>query len=91
MDSERQKRAKAVALQYDSESERAPRVTAKGSGYLAERIIEIAQQHDVQIYEDPDLVEALSKLDVDVDIPESLYRAVAEVLAFVYRLNRGLA
>lgn len=83
-------RAKAVALRYDQESEHAPRVSAKGAGYLAERIIEIAKEHGIGIYEDPDLVEVLSKLDVTHEIPESLYQAVAEILAFVYRLNRAM-
>ena len=70
---------------------RAPRISAKGAGYLAERIIEIAKEHGIGIYEDPDLVEVLSKLDLNHEIPESLYRAVAEVLAFVYRLNHEMA
>ncbi len=84
-------RPKAVALSYARDAEQAPRVAAKGAGYLAERIVEIAKEHGVEIYEDPDLVEVLSKLDVDREIPEPLYLAVAEVLAFVYRLNRGSA
>ena len=83
-------RPKAVALTYDHDSEKAPRISAKGSGYIAERIIEIAREHGVEIYEDPDLVEVLSKLNVDHEVPETLYHAVAEVLAFVYRLNRGM-
>ena len=84
-------RPKAVALSYDRDSARAPRISAKGAGYLAERIIEIAKEHGIGIYEDPDLVEVLSKLDLNHEIPESLYRAVAEVLAFVYRLNQEMA
>lgn len=84
-------RPKAVALSYDRDSARAPRISAKGAGYLAERIIEIAKEHGIGIYEDPDLVEVLSKLDLNHEIPESLYRAVAEVLAFVYRLNHEMA
>ena len=91
MEKEKAPRPKAVALSYDQDSEQAPRVAAKGAGYLAERIIAIAKEHGVEIYEDPDLVEVLSKLDVDREIPEPLFHAVAEVLAFVYRLNRGSA
>jgi len=83
-------RAKAVALRYDAAKEAAPRVVAKGVGLVAQRIIEIARAHGVHIYQDPDLVAVLSKLDVHVEIPEELYRAVAEVLAFVYRLNQRL-
>lgn len=82
---------KAVALRYDAKKDVAPRVVAKGERLLAERIIEIASQHGVYVHEDPDLVEALVKLDVDTRIPEELYRAVAEILAFVYRLNRRIA
>ena len=84
-------RPKAVALSYDQDAARAPRISAKGAGYLAERIIEIAKEHGIGIYEDPDLVEVFSKLDLNHEIPESLYRAVAEVLAFVYRLNQEMA
>lgn len=79
---------KAVVLRYDVEEDRAPRVVAKGNRLLAERIIEIAQENDIPIHEDPDLVAVLSKLDIEREIPEALYRAVAEVLAYVYRLNQ---
>lgn len=81
---------KAVALRYDAESEQAPKIAAKGAGYLADRILEIAEENGVFIHEDPDLVAVLAKLDVNTEIPENLYRAVAEILAFVYRLNRDL-
>ena len=87
MASEVSPRKKAVALRYDQDREGAPKVIAKGSGYIGERIIELAQEHGVQIHEDPDLVTILSKLDVNVEIPPHLYQTVAEVLAFVYRLN----
>ncbi len=82
---------KAVALRYDRGKDRAPRVVAKGERLLAERIIEVARAHNIHIHEDPDLVAVLAALDVDREIPESLYYAVAEVLAFVYRLNQKLA
>ena len=65
----------------------APKVLAKGQGLIAERIIELAQQHGIHVHSDPDLVEVLSKIEIDQEIPKELYRAVAEVLAFVYRLN----
>lgn len=81
-------RTKAVALRYDQEQEAAPRIVAKGAGYVAQRIIEVAKEHDIHVHEDPDLVSVLSRLEVDTQVPESLYRAVAEVLAFVYRLNQ---
>lgn len=85
------RRNKAVALGYDRGSEGAPRVVAKGSGYVADRILALAREHGVEVYEDADLVEVLAALDVNVEIPESMYRAVAEILAFVYRLNQSAA
>ena len=83
-------RQKAVALRYDANDEPAPRVIAKGAGLTAERIIEVARQHNIHVHNDPDLVNVLSKLDVETVIPEGLYIAVAEVLAFVYRLNQSM-
>jgi flagellar biosynthesis protein len=77
----------AAAIQYDSEKDAAPRMTAKGRGLIAERIIEIARQHDIPVRSDPALVEVLCKLDMEEEIPETLYRVVAEILAFVYRMN----
>lgn len=81
-------RRRAVALRYDQEHDRAPVVVAKGAGHLAEKILELAKEHDLTIYEDPDLVGLLAKLDVQTEIPEDLYQAVAHVLAFVYRVNQ---
>ena len=78
---------KAVALGYDKAKNSAPKVIAKGKGLLAEKIIELAREHGIHTYTDPDLVEVLSAVEVDNEIPKELYRAVAEVLAFVYRLN----
>ncbi len=90
MDAHEERRRKAVALRYDAERDSAPRLTAKGSGVVADRIIEIAKEAGVHIHEDPDLIAVLSKLDVEAQIPEDLYKAVAEVLAFVYKLNRRM-
>ena len=81
-------RARAVALRYDASREQAPRILAAGSGHIAQRILEIAREQGVPIHEDADLVQALSALDLGAQIPEPLYRAVAEVLAFVYKVNR---
>lgn len=78
---------RAVALKYDRDKAAAPAVAATGSGYLADRIIEIAREHQVPIREDPDLVQLLAKLDVGQSIPAELYPVIAEVFAFVYRLN----
>lgn len=79
---------KAVALKYEPDKDRAPRVTAKGGRAVAERIIELARKEGIPIQEDPNLVAALMTLDFQEEIPPQLYKAVAEILAFVYRLNR---
>ncbi len=83
-----QKPKKAIALKYKPGDDHAPRVTAKGTGRLAERIIEMARKHGIPVKDDPDLVEVLSRLDLHDQIPPELYVVVAELLAFVYRLNQ---
>ena len=82
------KRQIAVALQYDMEKHQAPRVTAKGSHGSADRILEIARHNKVPIRQDADLVAILKELDLGQEIPENLYQAVAETLAFIYRMNQ---
>ena len=84
-------RRRAVALRYDEASEMAPRVLAKGQGDVAERIIALAEQHGIPLHEDQDLVRLLSILDLDVEVPPTLYRALAEVLAHIYRANAKLS
>lgn len=83
------KTQKAVALQYDQEKDLAPKVTAKGRGEIAGKIIEIAKAHNLPLYEDKNLVQILEAFELEAEIPPELYRAVAEVLAFVYRLNKA--
>lgn len=80
------RRAQATALQYQA-GDRAPRVVASGRGELAERIIEAAQQAGVPVRSDPALARALEALDLGDEVPEALYRAVAETLAWAYRLD----
>jgi flagellar biosynthesis protein len=82
------KRKRAVALAYDAPKDRAPRVSAKGSGLIAEKILQLANKHGIPIHEDPELVELLSNLDVEEEIPPELYVAIAEILAFIYSVNR---
>jgi len=82
-----QKPQKAIALKYKPGGDHAPCVTAKGTGRLAERIIEMARKHGIPVKDDPDLVEVLSRLDLHDEIPPELYVVVAELLAFVYSLN----
>ena len=77
----------AAALTYDAGKDRAPKLAAKGSGIVAEKIIELAVKHGIPIRNDPALVQILSKLDIDEAIPPELYQAIAEVLAFVYQMN----
>lgn len=84
------KSPQAVALKYDRKKDKAPRVIAKGRGNIAEKIIDIAKEHNVPLYEDKNLIQVLEALDLETDIPSELYRAVAEVLAFIYRLNGKL-
>ncbi|MEW5945837.1 MAG: EscU/YscU/HrcU family type III secretion system export apparatus switch protein [bacterium] len=81
-------RKSAAALQYDAEKDVAPRLVAKGRGVIAEKILQIARESKVPIYEDRTLVELLIKLDLGDYIPPELYQAVAEVLVFIYRLER---
>lgn len=81
------KKPRAVALKYEKEKDAAPRIVAKGRGFVAQKIIETARAHGVPLYEDKNLVQVLEALDLETEIPAELYRAVAEVLAFIYRLN----
>jgi len=82
------KRRKVAALKYKPNEDAAPKVVAKGSGWLAERILEVAKENRIPLKEDRQLVEVLSAIDLDREIPPELYRAVAEVLAFVYRMTK---
>lgn len=87
MSAERKDRRKAVALRYDKNAGAAPKVTAKGAGSVAERIIALAREHGIPIREDSDLAEVLSFLKLNQEIPPETYTAVAEILAFIYRTN----
>jgi flagellar biosynthetic protein FlhB len=80
----------AVALRYDHETMATPMVVAKGKNYLALRIRQRALEHNIPLVENPPLAQALYKsVDVGREIPAHLYRAVAEVLAYIYRLTRA--
>ena len=78
----------AVALAY-SQTDAAPRVVAKGRGVIAEKIIERAREHGVYVHESPELVSLLMQIDLDQRIPAQLYIVVAELLAWIYRLESG--
>lgn len=77
----------AVALKYDQEKGTAPKVIAKGKGLIAEQIIALAEEHDIHIHENPELLEVLIRLELGDEIPETLYKAIAEVIAFAYNLK----
>jgi len=78
----------AVALAY-TQSDAAPRVVAKGNGMIAEQIIARAREHGVYVHESPELVSLLMQIDLDQRIPAQLYVVVAELLAWIYRLESG--
>lgn len=81
----------AVALKYRAGTDRAPQITAKGRGRTAEKIITLAREHGIYVHPDPDLAAVLAQLDLEAEIPPELYGVVAELLAFVYRLNQKQA
>jgi flagellar biosynthesis protein len=84
------KSKKAAALRYDQARDAAPRVVAKGRGKLAEKIVDAAQSNQIPLVQDENLMQMLDLLELDTQIPPELYQAVAEVLAFVYRLNQEI-
>jgi flagellar biosynthesis protein len=78
---------KAAALKYNRGDASAPKTVAKGRGKVAEKIVEIAKAHNIPIKEDKDLVEFLSTLDLYQEIPQELYKVVAEIISFIYLLK----
>jgi flagellar biosynthesis protein len=80
---------KAVALKYDIEKDYAPKITAKGKGEIASNIIKIAKENNIPIKKDEDLIELLSQIDIDKEIPSSMYKAVAEIFSFIYELSNN--
>ncbi|MDR0777719.1 MAG: EscU/YscU/HrcU family type III secretion system export apparatus switch protein [Azonexus sp.] len=79
----------AVALTY-RQTDAAPRVVARGKGLIAEAIIARAHEHGVYVHESPELVALLTQVDIDEHIPPQLYMAVAELLAWLYRIEHGV-
>lgn len=88
-ETENHDRALAVALQYETGSRDAPKVTAKGRGLVAEAIVALAREHDIIIDANPQLAEALSQVEIDNTIPIELFEAVAEVIGFVIRAKKS--
>ncbi len=80
-----------AALKYDPVGDDAPQVVAAGRGLMADEIVRVAREHNVPLHEDAHLVEALSRLELAESIPRELYAVVAEVLAYVFRLDAQAA
>lgn len=78
----------AVALRYDVDKDKAPLILASGRGRVADEILRIAEENKIPLYENPELANLLSRLEIEVEIPPQLYVLVAEVLFFVYQLDR---
>jgi flagellar biosynthesis protein len=78
-----------AALRYDGEKEHAPKLVARGRGHTAQRILELAEQHDLPVTKDPTLVSILGALDVGAEIPPDLYGVIAEVLAWAYHADKA--
>ncbi|OPY85176.1 MAG: Flagellar biosynthetic protein FlhB [Smithella sp. PtaU1.Bin162] len=89
-DKKKEQQILAAAIKYDSAGDNAPKVTARGRGVIAEKIIELARENNIPIKNDPEMIQILSKLEVGAEIPVELYRAVAEILAYIYSLNESL-
>ncbi|MGO4887798.1 EscU/YscU/HrcU family type III secretion system export apparatus switch protein [Anaerobacillus sp. MEB173] len=81
-------RKQAVALGYDVNRDQTPKVIDKGQGFVAEEIIKVAKENQIPIQEDCSLVHLLQQLEINEDIPVELYEVVAEIFAFVYRLDQ---
>lgn len=80
-----------AALRYDATEDHAPTLVARGRGHTAQRILELAEQHDLPVTKDPTLIAVLGALDVGAEIPPDLYGVIAEVLAWAYHVDKGAA
>ena len=83
-----EKKIKAAALKYNKIVDNAPKLIAKGQGNIAKEIIKRAKDHNIYIKEDSDLIEVLYALDINEEIPESLYRVIAQLLTEIYEINK---
>lgn len=80
----------AIALGYDIEKQNAPTVVAKGQGYIAKKIVQIALDEGIEIHQDADLVQILKAVDIDSEIPLEAFGAVAEIISYIYKANGKL-
>lgn len=79
---------KAVALAYEQNKQRAPKVIAKGEGFIAEKIIQKAKEYDIPLFQSKALVDSLINLELDEEIPPALYKAVVEVFIWLYQTEK---
>jgi len=89
-DRKKVQRPQAVALRYNKQQDQAPTIVAKGRGLIADQIVMAARQNSVPVYQNKILAGMLMAVELDRAIPEEMYQAVAEVLAYVYRLDQGV-
>lgn len=80
----------AVALAFDADRDSAPRIVAGGRGCIAEQILNVAEAHGIEVHRDDDLVQLLSAVDINSEIPVEAFVAVAEILSYIYRTNGRL-
>ena len=80
----------AIALRYNRNKDNAPKVVAKGKGVVAKNILELAKENNIPIKEDPELLQILSNLEINEEIPQDLYKAVAKILAHIYSSKENL-
>ena len=88
LDLKEKSKLKAAVLKYDVDKDKAPKIVGLGKGQVAEKILQVAEEHRIPFYEDPSLIDLLSKLEIQSEVPPQLYNLVAEVLSFVYKLDR---
>ena len=88
LDIKEKSKLKAAVLKYDVDKDKAPKIVGLGKGQVAEKILQVAEEHRIPFYEDPSLIDLLSKLEIQSEVPPQLYNLVAEVLSFVYKLDR---
>lgn len=82
-------RKSASVLKYEENQDVSPKLIAKGKGIVADHILKEAEKHEIPVRKDPSLTELLSQLEINQSIPEELYQAVAEVFAFIYKVDRN--
>ena len=81
---------RAAALKYNQKEDNAPRIVAKGKGDIAEKILKTAEKNDIPIQKDEDIIKVLASMNIGDEIPEKLYRVIAEILAYIYRLDEDV-